>query len=88
MEKNSENFVPSLEGAYEALDYLRKTCTYYRKLVDGSNVSPCVACVLRGHGSKTCLFETLYIDNAWDGYVNTWPLIKPDTPPSLLAYID
>ena len=88
MGEQHEKFVPSSQGAYEALDYLRKTCQYYRNQmhVDTEIKHPCSVCVLRGHGSKKCIFETLYSDEDWTGYVSNWPLVKPDAPPSLLGY--
>ena len=90
MGENNTKFIPSAQGAYEALDYLRKTCQYYHSQMKGGTkiTPPCSVCVLRGHGSEKCMFETLYIDEGWDGYVSNWPLVKPDSPPSLLGYTD
>ena len=90
MGEQNTKFIPSTQGAYEALDYLRKTCQYYRNLMKaGAKMEhPCSVCILRGHGSEKCMFETLYIDEDWDSYVSNWPLVKPDAPPSLLGYTE
>ena len=90
MGENNTKFIPSAQGAYEALDYLRKICQYYQNQaqVDTELKHPCSVCVLRGHRSKKCIFETLYNDKEWTGFIADWPLVKPDAPPSLLGYTD
>lgn len=79
MGEQHENFVPTNEGVFNALDYLRKTCRHYTARF--GNQRGCEQCPLRGKYRGECMFESLYDPESrnWDGRVEDWPLVPVDT---------
>lgn len=75
MGEQRENFVPTDEDVFNALNYLRKTCRYYTAKF-GNQVG-CEKCPLRGKYNGECMFESLYDAELrnWEGRVEDWPLV-------------
>lgn len=78
MGEQHEKFIPTNEGVYTALNYLRKTCRHYTARF---GITGCEQCPLRGKHRGECMFEYLYDDdfNNWNGRVEDWPLVPVDT---------
>ena len=87
MGEQHEKFVPTTEGVFNALNYLRRTCRYY-----GANfgLGGCKQCPLRGKNLGECMFESLYDEELsnWRGRVEDWPLVPVDTTYAALDVSD